>query len=123
MLCTLNKYMQCMQVYAISDKAKDVRGVVMRLNEERGERQLAAVDLLPADAEAAAHAADQVAAAQLAAAQQAPWTDFMPTQASWQPSCGKLHASHADCSKGTIACSPLACSSHARSSCGQIVDL
>lgn len=86
-----------MQVYAISDKAKDVRGVVMRLNEERGKRQLAAVDLLAADAGTAPPAVDQFAAAQPAAAQQAPWHDFMPTQVSWQSFRSELYASHGDC--------------------------
>jgi uncharacterized protein with beta-barrel porin domain len=74
------------QVYAISDKAKDVRSVVTRLNTQRGEREQATVDLLAAASEAAPsiYARDQHAqqAQQQLAAQAAPWTDFLATQAS-----------------------------------------
>lgn len=72
-----------MQVYAISDKAKDVRGVVSRLNTQRGEREQAAIDVLIADPETASQAAacDQQALQQHhQPAQRAPWNDFLATQ-------------------------------------------
>ena len=71
------------QVYAISDKAKDVRGVVSRLNTQRGEREQAAIDLLIADSETASQVAacDQQALQQHhQPAQWVPWNDFLATQ-------------------------------------------
>lgn len=78
------------QVYAISDNAKDVRGVVSHLNTQRGEREQAAIDSLIADPDIAIQAAacnQQALQQQQQPAQRAPWTDFLATQVSRGPTC------------------------------------
>jgi predicted RNA-binding Zn-ribbon protein involved in translation (DUF1610 family) len=74
----------CTQVYAINDKAKDVRGVVSRLNTERGEREQMAIDLLAADPQAAA-CEHQALQQHQQPVQQAPWNDFLGTQVRCSP--------------------------------------
>lgn len=68
-----------MQVYAVSDKAEDVRGVVTRMNSERGDRDEAAIDRLAADP-AAAQQAPAWPVAERQSAAQPPWNDFLTTQ-------------------------------------------
>ncbi len=68
-----------MQPYAISDKAKDVRGLVMRLNSERGDREAAAAGLAAVEPPFEARR-DPLAAPP--APKPAPWQDFFDEQVS-----------------------------------------
>lgn len=68
-----------MQAYGISDKAKDVRGLVMRLNSERGDRLAAAAGLAAAEPPLEAQGDPQAAPP---APKPAPWQDFLDEQVS-----------------------------------------
>ncbi len=78
------------QVYAISDKAKDVRGVVMGLNSQRGEREAAAACPAATEPEAVPDAVEMRDAAE---PQPAPWGSFLDEQVTTLHRAQRTHES------------------------------